>query len=309
MSENLFNNDEFINVIRESLSLESPIPEYYHFFDNGQIESSDASFASERVVKWHSSIADLPTLKVNDFSTVSAIKFKRQVVFVNYLPFQYAFTYYAPDGKFDIQSVNNINMQEGLRYSLNEIHKLLSVHYLRGGLCFSGEEKNRRTLLIDESNRETMYGLLNIPGQIDATVNIINSTDLLRVCSDKVGQINLEDERRVPFKVLTTPKIKALLLEKLPNNHYSYKDMLFDFLRAINNDADIQLETTNLLLDEMLIYPRSSKLVLLKDGHPPILNAYTQMSSSNFRTSFLDFSIGTILASENSILRLKIEWS
>lgn len=307
MSENLFNNDEFINVIRESLSFNSPIPEYYHFFDNEQIQISDSSFASEKVVKWHSSIADLPTLKVNDFSTVSTIKFKRQVVFVNYLPFQYAFTYYVPDGKLDIQSVNNINMQEGFKYSLNEIHKLLSTHYLRGGLSFSGDGKNRRTLLVDESNQETMYGLLNIPGQIDVNVDVIKNADLLKACRDGVSQINLEDERKVPFKVLTTPKIKALLLEKLPNNHYSYKDMLFDILRAINNDADIQLETTNLLSDEMLIYPRSSKLVLLKDGHPPVLNAYTQMSSSNFRTSFLDFSIGTILASEKSIFRLKLE--
>ncbi|AHH12974.1 Putative cytosolic protein (plasmid) [Borrelia hermsii YBT] len=308
MSESLFNNEEFINTIRDSLSLDKPVPEYYHFFDNEQIESSDISLASERVIKWNSSIVDLPTLKVNDFSTVATIKFKRQVVLVNYLPFQYAFTYYAPDGKLDIQAINNINMREGLRYSLSEIHKLLSSHYLRGGLSFSSKQ-TQRTLLVDDADRETMYGLLNIPGQIDKTVKVTQTSDLIKVCNAEVGKINLEDERRVPFKVLTTPKVKASLLERLRNNHYSYKDMLFDSLRAINNDADIELETTNLLNDEMLIYPRSSKLLVLKDGHPPILNAYTQMSSSNFRTSFLDFSIGSILASQESILRLKIDWA
>ncbi|AHH08973.1 hypothetical protein baBA2_000957 (plasmid) [Borrelia anserina] len=308
MNESLFNNEEFINTVRDALTFDKPIPEYYHFFDNEQIESSDLSFASEKVIKWNSSIVDLPTLKVNDFSTVSTIKFKRQVVLVNYLPFQYAFTYYAPDGKLDIQAINNINMREGLRYSLSEIHKLLSSHYLRGGLCFSSDQKNHRTLLVDETNRETMYGLLNLPGQIDKTISVSQPSDLVRAFNAEVGQINLEDERRVPFKVLTTPRIKASLLERLRHNNYSYKDMLFDSLRAINNDADIELETTNLLNDEMLIYPRSSKLLLLKDGHPPVLNAYTQMSSSNFRTSFLDFSIGSILASEKSILRFKINW-
>ncbi|AFI31803.1 hypothetical protein [Borrelia crocidurae] len=307
MSESLFNNEEFINTLRDSLFVDRPIPEYYHFFDNEQIETNDASLTSERVIKWNSSIVDLPTLKVNDFSTVATIKFKRQVVLVNYLPFQYAFTYYAPDGRLDIQAVNNINMREGLRYSLSQIHKLLSSHYLRGGLCFSGSRE--RTLLVDDSNRETMYGLLNIPGQIDKNIKITKASDLIKACNDEIGNINVEDERGVPFRVLTTPKIKSILLERLSSNNYSYKDVLFDSLRAINNDADIELETTNLLDDEMLIYPRSSKLLLLKDGHPPILNAYTQMSSSNFRTSFLDFSIGSILASEKSILRFKISWT
>ncbi|AHH11106.1 hypothetical protein bcCo53_001185 (plasmid) [Borrelia coriaceae] len=309
MSESLFNNEEFINTIRDALLLDKPIPEYYHFFDNEQIESSDVSLASERVIKWNSSIVDLPTLKVNDFSSVSTIKFKRQIVLVNYLPFQYAFTYYAPDGKLDIQAVNNINMREGLRYSLSEIHKLLSSHYLRGGLSFSSKQKTHRTLLVDDDNRETMYGLLNLPGQIDKSVTIMHASDLIKACNAELGKINLEDERRVPFKVLTTPKVKALLLERLRNNNYSYKDMLFDSLRSINNDADIELETTNLLDDEMIIYPRSPKLLVLKDGHPPILNAYTQMSSSNFRTSFLDFSIGSIIATQDSILRLKITWA
>ncbi|UGQ17987.1 hypothetical protein [Borrelia sp. RT1S] len=307
MSESLFNNEEFINTIRESLSIQRPIPEYYHFFDNEQVEVSDISLASERVVKWHSNLTGPPTLKVSDFSTVATVKFKRQVVSLNYLPFQYAFTYYAPDGKLDIQAVNNINMSEGLRYSIAEIHKLISAHYLRGGLCFSDKKQNR-TLLLDESNQETMYGLLNLPGQIDKTVQVGEGLDLVKACNSEIGEINLEDNRSVPFKVLTTPRIKGLLLQRLPNNHYSYKDMLFDCLRAINNDADIDLETTNLLEDEMLIYPRSPRLVLLKDGHPPVLNAYTQISSSNFRTSFLDFSIGSILASESSILRLKVTW-
>nr|WKT13952.1 hypothetical protein LKV13_04895 [Borrelia sp. BU AG58] len=308
MSESLFNNEEFINTIRESLSVQRPIPEYYYFFDNEQVEINDVSLASERVVKWHSNLTGLPTLKVNDFSTVATIKFKRQVVSVNYLPFQYAFTYYAPDGKLDIQALNNINMSESLKYSIAEIHKLISVHYLRGGLCFS-DKKQKRTLLVDESNRETMYGLLNLPGQIDKTVRVNEAADLLKACSAGIEEINLEDNRSVPFKVLTTPRIKGLLLHRLPNNNYSYKDMLFDSLRAINNDADIDLETTNLLEDEMLIYPRSSRLVLLKDGHPPVLNAYTHTSSSNFRTSFLDFSIGSILASQSSILRLKVTWN
>ncbi|WP_024653710.1 hypothetical protein [Borrelia persica] len=306
MNENLFNNEEFINTLRDSIVVDKPIPEYYHFFDDEQIEISDASLASERVIKWNSSIIDLPTLKVNDFSTVATIKFKRQVVFVNYLPFQYAFTYYAPDGKLDIQAVNNINMKEGLKYSLAQIHRLLSSHYLRGGLSFAGSKE--RTLLVDDLNRETMYGLLNIPGQIDKSVKVARIFDLIKACNDEIDNINLEDERDVPFRVLTTPKVKAKLLERLSNNNYSYKDMLFDSLRAINNDADIDFETTNLLNDEILIYPRSSKLLLLKDGHPPVVNAYTQISSSNFRTSFLDFSIGSILASEKSILRFKIIW-
>ncbi|UPA18989.1 hypothetical protein bpuCAU1_001257 (plasmid) [Borrelia puertoricensis] len=309
MSESLFNNLEFINTIRDSMSLDKPIPEYYHFFDNEQIESGDISLASEKVIKWNSNIVDQPTLRVNDFSTVATIKFKKQVVLVNYLPFQYAFTYYAPDGKLDVQAINNINMRDGLKYSLSEIHKLLSAHYLRGGLCLSGGKKNRRTLLVDDANRETMYGLLNIPGQIDRAVKVTQALDLIKACNFELGKINLEDERRVPFKVLTTPKVKALLLERLHNNNYSYRDMLYDSLSSINNDADIELETTNLLDDEMLIYPRSSKLLVLKDGHPPVLNAYTQMSSSNFRTSFLDFSIGSIIASQETILRLKISWT
>nr|WP_301341143.1 hypothetical protein [Borrelia sp. CA_690] len=44
----------------------------------------------------------------------------------------------------------------------------------------------------------------------------------------------------------------------------------------------------------------------MRDGHQPILNLYTEVSSSNFRTSFLDFSIGTILATKNLILRIKL---
>ncbi|WKC87674.1 hypothetical protein [Borreliella japonica] len=304
MDESILNNEEYVNIVRDVLLKESPIPEYYHFLDSQQIESSNISLGSDRIIKWYSNLTDIPTLKVNDFNTVSTIKFQRQIVKINYLPFQYAFTYYAPDGKFSVEANTNINMREGLLGAIIEIQKLMSAHYLRGGLALS--RNNKRTLLVDESNNETMYGLLNLPNQIDKTVNQTNILDQIKSINDDLGKINLEDERKVPFKILTTSKIKGRLLERLPNNNYSYKDMLFDFISAINNDANIELETTNLLDDEILIYPRSSKLLLLRDGHQPILNSYTEVSSSNFRTSFLDFSIGTILATKNSILRIKL---
>ncbi|MCD2401463.1 hypothetical protein LRB67_04180 [Borreliella bissettiae] len=304
MDENILNNDEYINTVRDVLVKKCPISEYYHFLDSQQIQSSNISLGSDRIIKWYSNLTDVPTLKVNDFNTVSTIKFQRQIVKINYLPFQYAFTYYAPDGKVSVEANTNINMREGLLGAIIEIQKLMSAHYLRGGLALSRGSK--RTLLVDESNNETMYGLLNLPNQIDKTVKQTNILDQIKSINDELSKINLEDERKVPFKILTTSKIKGLLLERLPNNNYSYKDMLFDFISAINNDADIELETTNLLDDEILIYPRSSKLLLLKDGHQPILNSYTEVSSSNFRTSFLDFSIGTILATKNSILRIKL---
>ncbi|SCW38655.1 hypothetical protein SAMN02983004_00884 [Borreliella japonica] len=304
MDESILNNEEYVNIVRDVLLKESPIPEYYHFLDSQQIESSNISLGSDRIIKWYSNLTDIPTLKVNDFNTVSTIKFQRQIVKINYLPFQYAFTYYAPDGKFSVEANTNINMREGLLGAIIEIQKLMSAHYLRGGLALS--KNNKRTLLVDESNNETMYGLLNLPNQIDKTVKQTNILDQIKSINDDLGKINLEDERKVPFKILTTSKIKGRLLERLPNNNYSYKDMLFDFISAINNDANIELETTNLLDDEILIYPRSSKLLLLRDGHQPILNSYTEVSSSNFRTSFLDFSIGTILATKNSILRIKL---
>ncbi len=305
MSESILNNEEYLNTVRDVLVKESPIPEYYHFLDLKQIESSNISLGSDRIIKWYSNLTDSPTLKVNDFNTVSTIKFQRQIVKINYLPFQYAFTYYAPDGKVSLEANTNINMKEGLLGAILEIQKLMSAHYLKGGLSLS--KNSKRTLLVDESNNETMYGLLNLPNQIDKTVKETNILDQIKSINDDLSKINLEDERSVPFKILTTSKIKGRLLERLPNNNYSYKDMLFDFISAINNDANIELETTNLLDNEILIYPRSSKLLLLKDGHQPILNSYTEVSSSNFRTSFLDFSIGTILATRNSILRVKLE--
>ncbi|WKC79403.1 hypothetical protein [Borreliella tanukii] len=304
MDNSTLNNDEYVDTVRDVLVSECPIPEYYHFLDLQQIESSNISIGSDRIIKWYSSLTDIPTLKVNDFNTVSTIKFQRQIVKINYLPFQYAFTYYAPDGKVSVEANTNINMREGLLGAIIEIQKLMSAHYLKGGLVLS--KSSKRTLLVDESNNETMYGLLNLPNQIDKTIKQTNILDQVKSINDELGKINLEDERRVPFKILTTSKIKGRLLERLPNNNYSYKDMLFDFISAINNDANIELETTNLLDDEILIYPRSGKLLLLKDGHQPILNSYTEVSSSNFRTSFLDFSIGTILATKNSILRIKL---
>ncbi|WKC80322.1 hypothetical protein [Borreliella tanukii] len=304
MDNSTLNNDEYVDTVRDVLVSECPIPEYYHFLDLQQIESSNISIGSDRIIKWYSNLTDIPTLKVNDFNTVSTIKFQRQIVKINYLPFQYAFTYYAPDGKVSVEANTNINMREGLLGAIIEIQKLMSAHYLKGGLVLS--KSSKRTLLVDESNNETMYGLLNLPNQIDKTIKQTNILDQVKSINDELGKINLEDERRVPFKILTTSKIKGRLLERLPNNNYSYKDMLFDFISAINNDANIELETTNLLDDEILIYPRSGKLLLLKDGHQPILNSYTEVSSSNFRTSFLDFSIGTILATKNSILRIKL---
>ncbi|WPM06395.1 hypothetical protein QIA41_04700 (plasmid) [Borreliella sinica] len=304
MEESILNNDEYVNTVRDVLVGECPIPEYYHFLDSHQIESSNISLGSDRIIKWYSNLTDIPTLKVNDFNTVSTIKFQRQIVKINYLPFQYAFTYYAPDGKVSVEANTNINMREGLLGAIIEIQKLMSAHYLKGGLTLS--KNNKRTLLVDESNNETMYGLLNLPNQIDKTVKQTNILDQIKSINDDLGKINLEDERKVPFKILTSSKIKGRLLERLPSNNYSYKDMLFDFISAINNDANIELETTNLLDDEILIYPRNSKLLLLRDGHQPILNSYIEVSSSNFRTSFLDFSIGTILATKNSILRIKM---
>ncbi len=262
MDESILNNDEYVNTVRDVLVKECPIPEYYHFLDSQQIQSSNISLGSDRIIKWYSNLTDIPTLKVNDFNTVSTIKFQRQIVKINYLPFQYAFTYYAPDGKVSVEANTNINMREGLLGAIIEIQKLMSAHYLRGGLTLSRGSK--RTLLVDESNNETMYGLLNLPNQIDKTVKQTNILDQIKSINDDLSKINLEDERRVPFKILTTSKIKGRLLERLPNNNYSYKDMLFDFISAINNDADIELETTNLLDDEILIYPRSSKLLLLK---------------------------------------------
>ncbi|WP_210360400.1 hypothetical protein, partial [Borreliella garinii] len=241
------NNDEYVDTVRDVLVRECPIPEYYHFLDSQQIESSNISLGSDRIIKWYSNLTDMPTLKVNDFNTVSTIKFQRQIVKINYLPFQYAFTYYAPDGKVSVEANTNINMREGLFGAIIEIQKLMSAHYLKGGLTLS--KSSKRTLLVDESNNETMYGLSNLPNQIDKTIKQTNILDQVKSINDELGKINLEDERRVPFKILTTSKIKGRLLERLPNNNYSYKDMLFDFISAINNDANIELETTNLLDD------------------------------------------------------------
>ncbi|WKC83987.1 hypothetical protein QIA37_00410 (plasmid) [Borrelia sp. CA_690] len=115
----------------------------------------------------------------------------------------------------------------------------MSAHYLRSGLTLSKD--NKRTLLVDESNNETMYRFLNLPNQIDKTVKHANILDRIKSINDDLGKINLEDERTLPFKILTTSKIKGRLLERLPNNNYSYKDMLFDFISAINNDTNIAL--------------------------------------------------------------------
>ncbi len=172
MDENILNNDEYLSTVRDVLVKECPIPEYYHFLDSQQIESSNISLGSDRIIKWYSNLTDMPTLKVNDFNTVSTIKFQRQIVKINYLPFQYAFKYYVPDGKVSVEVSTNINMKEGLLGAIIEIQKLMSVHYLKGGLALS--KGNKRTLLVDEFNNETMYGLLNLPSQIDKTVKQTN---------------------------------------------------------------------------------------------------------------------------------------
>ncbi|AHH11977.1 Putative cytosolic protein, partial (plasmid) [Borrelia coriaceae ATCC 43381] len=139
---------------------------------------------------------------------------------------------------------------------------------------------------------------------------------------DGLGKLELGDEFSTPMMVLVDPKTSLKLVEpyaitntSTSSNIYSSTDSWEDFLiktiKAVNNRQEVYIQTSNLLSNQILIYPLNSELIKFKPSKYmlPMPNEQVDKDSTDIAHSYIDFVLGGLIATAKSILRVDIKQS
>ncbi|WP_434757154.1 hypothetical protein bpuCAU1_000987 (plasmid) [Borrelia puertoricensis] len=305
-------NDE--SNSREIVGLESDVrePMFYKWFSSKQIEENATSCNYINAIKWDAFLNANPTTLVNEVNTIATIGFKSHLVKLDYLKLQYRFRHLKKTFKVYQDNAGNINnnlltFEQAYKLASNEIIKLIDEFILTGDVSIQKDGK------IEKQKLPNMYGLLNMPNQIDEEVEASNKDKMDKIFEKiESGLLKLElgDEFSTPFMVLVDP-ITSVSSDNLSYTSDKWKDVITDTIKAVNNWQEVYLHTSNLLQNQILIYPLSPNLIRLKSSKYmlPMLNKKVDEDSTDIEHSYLDFVLGGLLATEKTILRVDIKQS
>ncbi|WP_434757155.1 hypothetical protein bpuCAU1_000988 (plasmid) [Borrelia puertoricensis] len=318
-------NDE--SNSREIVGLENYVrePMFYKWFSSKQIEENATSCNYINAIKWDAFLNANPTTLVNEFNhDVQTINFKSHLVKLNYLRLQYKFRhlkqtaekfYKNNDYTGDVNN-NLLTFEQAYKLASDEIIKIIDQFILTGDVSIQRDGKNQKRML------PNMYGLLNMPNQIDEEVEASNKDKMDKIfekIKSGLAKLELGDEFSTPMMVLVDPVtslklIKPCAITSVSSDNLSYtsdkwKDVITDTIKAVNNWQEVYLHTSNLLQNQILIYPLSPNLIRLKSSKYmlPMLNEQIDKNSSDVAHSYLDFVLGGLLAKANTILRVDIK--
>ncbi|WAZ91695.1 hypothetical protein [Borrelia miyamotoi] len=302
------------------------LPVFYEWFASEQIEDVDLKTGYLKTIKWDAFLNANPTTLVNEVNTIATIGFRSETVRLNYLKLQYKFRhlkqssqqYYQNDDY--VGDVNNNLLPFGEAYKLasNEIIKLINHFILTGTVTIKKDGKNQKRLL------PNMYGLLNIPDQITEDVEASNKDKMDKIfekIEEGLSKLELGDEFSTPMMVLVDPKtslklVKSYAIPSSSNSHIcsstdSWEDLLIKTIKAVNNRKDVCVQTSNLLSNQILIYPLNAELIKFKPSKYmlPMPNEQIDKDSTDVAHSYLDFVLGGLIATGKSILRVNIKQS
>ncbi|AHH11946.1 hypothetical protein bcCo53_000923 (plasmid) [Borrelia coriaceae] len=306
---------------------EVKLPIFYNWFSSEQIEDVDLKTGYLKTIKWDAFLNANPTTLVNEVNTIATIGFRSEAVRLNYLKLQYKFRhlkqtsegfYKNNDYAGDVNN-NLLPFREAYKLASNEIIKLINHFILTGSVSIQKDGKNQKRML------PNMYGLLNMPDQVKEEVQSSNKDKMDKIfekIKDGLGKLELGDEFSTPMMVLVDPKTSLKLVEpyaitntSTSSNIYSSTDSWEDFLiktiKAVNNRQEVYIQTSNLLSNQILIYPLNSELIKFKPSKYmlPMPNEQVDKDSTDIAHSYIDFVLGGLIATAKSILRVDIKQS
>ncbi|UPA13715.1 hypothetical protein bt91E135_001052 (plasmid) [Borrelia turicatae 91E135] len=322
-------NDEY--NVRQIVNVESDVrkPMFYKWFSSEQIEENATSCQYINAIKWDACVNKNPTTLANGVKANSTINFKAHLFKLDYLKIQYRFRhlkqtaegFYQDNDYVGSVSNNLLPFKEAYKLASNEIIKLIDEFILTGNVLIQQDGK------IEKRRLPNMYGLLNMPNQIDEEVEYSNKDKMYKI--DKLFQkikegllkLELGDEFSTPMMVLVDPITSFKLFGPCAITSVSSDDVrytndsgelyLIKAIKSINNRKEVYLNTSHLLKNQILIYPLSPNLIKLKPNKYmlPMLNGQVDEDSSDIAHSYLDFVLGGLLATDNTILRISIKES
>ncbi|WP_024654392.1 hypothetical protein [Borrelia hispanica] len=292
-------------------------PMFYKWLSKEQIKEKVACDKYHKIIKWDAFLNANPTILINEVNSIATVGFRSQTIKFNYLRLQYRFRHLKPSIEISTDPTLDTNdyilsFREAYKLANNEIIKLIDYFILTGTLSIQKDGKNQVVL---PSN---MYGLLNMPNQIKEEVEQSNKDKMDKIFEKiKSGLAKLEfgDEFSTPIMVLVDPLTSLKLSEPyvVKNLSFSYlwEDILIKIIKSINNRQRVYLQTSNLLQNQILIYPLNPNLIEFRPNKYmlPTLNEHVDKNSSDIAYSYLDFVLGGLLATEKTILRVDIKQS
>ncbi|UPA13759.1 hypothetical protein [Borrelia turicatae] len=312
---------EIANVINDV-----SIPEFYKWLADEQFEYINLKTGFVKSIKWDAFVNKNPTALTDEVNAVSTIGFRSETVMLNYLKLQYKFrhvnqdeeTFYTNDGYIGNPNNNLLSFREAFKLASDEIIKIIDNFILTGTVTVKKNGRNQQILL------PNMYGLLNMPNQVKEEVEASNKDKMDKIfekIKSGLAKLELGKEFSTPMMVLVDPITSFKLFGPCAITSVSSDDVrytndsgelyLIKAIKSINNRKEVYLNTSHLLKNQILIYPLSPNLIKLKPNKYmlPMLNGQVDEDSSDIAHSYLDFVLGGLLATDNTILRISIKES
>ncbi len=125
-----------------------------------------------------------------------------------------------------------------------------------------------------------------------------------------LSKLELGDEFSTPMMVIVDPATSLKLVKPYAATQApavsceKWEDVLIQTIKAINNREDVYIETSNLLKHQILVYPLNSELIKFKPSKYmlPTPNEQVDKDSTDIAHSYIDFVLGGLLATKNTIL-------
>ncbi|QTL84003.1 hypothetical protein [Borrelia miyamotoi] len=321
----LFDLDYYSKEIANVINAIS-VPKFYKWLADEQFEYVHLKNGFVKTIKWDTFINKNPTTLTNELNAISTIGFRSEIVMLNYLRLQYRLRhinqaeeeFYTHDGYIGNANNNLLPFREAFKLASDEIIKIIDHFILTGTVTIKKDGKNQKRLL------PNMYGLLNIPDQIKEDVEASNKDKMDKIfekIEEGLSKLELGDEFSTPMMVLVDPKtslklVKSYAIPSSSNSHIcsstdSWEDLLIKTIKAVNNRKDVCVQTSNLLSNQILIYPLNAELIKFKPSKYmlPMPNEQIDKDSTDVAYSYLDFVLGGLIATGKSILRVNIKQS
>ncbi|WP_210379989.1 hypothetical protein, partial [Borreliella garinii] len=220
--------------------------------------------------------------------------------------------FYTSDSYIGDINNNLLPFAQAYKLASSEIIKLINHFVLTGTVSIQKDGKNQKRLL------PNMYGLLNMPEQIKEEVQSADK-DKMEKIFEKIeaglSKLELGDEFSTPMMVIVDPATSLKLVKPYAATQANaiscekWEDILIQTIKAINNREDVYIETSNLLKHQILIYPLNPELIKFKPSKYmlPTPNEQVDRDSTDIAHSYIDFVLGGLLATKNTILQVNIK--
>lgn len=299
------------------------MPTHYKWFSESQIaEQYPLKTGVLTALRWEAKLRELPTI-IRNFKVnyVATIELGAQQLELAYQRVQYKIIHTNPVEEVYVNSnprylgepVSGLApFARAYELACNEINKLITDFYLTGVITITESQEYRKIM------PDNMYGLLNYPKQIKETVTSANRgkpEEIVKAIDTGLAKMELGTYESSPMVVLMDVNIMSLLSTQYTtgaNNTVvldkKWVDHVVDRIKVRNNYMPVIFHTTSALKDSIVIFPQNENLVRLVESKfgIPNRNPADFPSADNTKTSYIDFVLGGLYATANSIVHVNL---